>query len=228
MLYAFDVDGTLVEGFLPNEPCPTCGGKGRVPDEPGAPACEPCKGKGVLWIKNAIDPTTGETVKSRKDMVERERAENYARTVLMPNRLERIREIVAAESDSARFALATNQGGIALGLQTEAEVGAKMGRVAAAMNYFCGRPWTLHMARCHPKAKLEGYDSPEELCLRKPLPGMIDQAMFWHYGYNPEWRDEPVGRSIRAMTTYIGDLASDRDAAEAAGVEFAWAHDFFA
>jgi HAD superfamily hydrolase (TIGR01662 family) len=49
---------------------------------------------------------------------------------------------------------------------------------------------------------------------RKPAPAMLIEAMRW-FGVDPE------------ETVMVGDWETDRQAAEAAGVEFVWAAEFF-
>jgi D-glycero-D-manno-heptose 1,7-bisphosphate phosphatase len=72
---------------------------------------------------------------------------------------------------------------------------------------------SVHICGHHPNASVDEYRQDCEC--RKPKPGMVIEAMAAH-GVGPE------------NTTFVGDLPSDRDAALAAGVGFAWAEDFFA
>lgn len=50
---------------------------------------------------------------------------------------------------------------------------------------------------------------------RKPLPGMIYEAMEW-YGQKPE------------NTVMVGDSPEDKQAAQEVGIKFVWAEEFFA
>lgn len=196
-MYVFDVDGTLIKGFLETETCPVCDGEGRVfikgmlVGGNHFEKCEKCKGKGVKFGKHLP----------------------YHHVEVLPGRLEKFAQILT-DDPSPAFALATNQGGIAMGYQTVAEVQAKMARVLAAFAFFGGCATSVHIASHHPNARVEGFNDPELCKLRKPLPGMIELAMEVH-------------RDNRADTVFVGDIATDRDCAEAAGVRFEWAEPFF-
>lgn len=135
----------------------------------------------------------------------------YADVEPLPNRLKVLQGL--AGSMHSRFALVTNQGGVAFGYQTEQEVYAKMADVLAEFDLFWSRPFSVHICFNHPKAQIDQYrcDDPR----RKPGPGMLIEAFAAH-------------RVAHAHTVFIGDMESDKEAAVKAGVQFEWAEDFFA
>jgi histidinol phosphatase-like enzyme len=205
MLYIFDVDGTLIEGFIVTEACPSCNRTGvvyrvrarkRVEDK-----CPRCKGKGFVFSKEHLP---------------------YDDVEVLPKRRDKIREL--AENPDAKFAIATNQAGPQLGFQTFAQVYAKMGRVLAEFEHFHGRPVSVHMSMSHEKAKDPEARTPEALHRRKPNPGMLEDAMAAHFDRAgaADWR-----KWSRANTCFVGDLATDGLAAERAGVAFYFADEFF-
>lgn len=113
-----------------------------------------------------------------------------------------------------RFALVTNQGGVAMGYQTVRQVERKLSRVVRTMAFFYSRPFSVHCAYGHPDAKDPRLATPEEVCKRKPSPWMLEQAIEAH------------GVEL-ARTLYVGDLDSDRMCAENAGVAYRDADEFF-
>lgn len=192
MLYVFDVDGTLIRGFIQEEVCDKCKGEGRVMESPRMMGsswkkCEPCKGKGRLF---------GEHLP-------------YGDVEMLPGRREKLAEL---EKQGHTFAIATNQGGVAMGYQTEIEAMRKMAWVVHEMGV---RRVSQHIAFHHPEARVEGYADPELVKLRKPNPGMIYWAMGAH------------NVKDRSQVVFVGDLPTDRDCAENAGVRFEWAEEFF-
>lgn len=158
-LYMFDVDGTLIEGYL-------------APDGTKHP---------------------------------------YERVVVLPRRKAVIAKLA---EEGASFALATNQGGVAMGYQTQREVEEKMiGVIEQTGLGLCERPLTLHMCLHHPAAKLPEWK--EDPCpRRKPGPGMLREAMEAH--------DAAPDRTI-----FIGDHKTDEEAAQGAGIDFDYAEHFF-
>lgn len=224
MLYIFDVDGCLIEGFLETRACEVCGGEGRhhTDHAPGGfEKCSDCKGKGQVFAGHLP----------------------YYTVTLLPRRLERI-FMITKEDPFARFAFATNQGGVAMGYQEPGEVWDKMARVFRACRFFYGKPFSLHVAMHHPEPRkgLEEWLAPEGYDLRKPGPGMLNEALASHFGrsdtmvlgdvsWEAQMNQSPVIRStatpVKQHAVFIGDLATDRDAAEGAGVRFEWSQDFF-
>jgi D-glycero-D-manno-heptose 1,7-bisphosphate phosphatase len=142
-------------------------------------------------------------------------AAEYARVEVLPGRLEKIERL--AWRPGSRFALVTNQGGVAMGHQTEALVWAKLGAIVGTFQCFFGRPFSVHVALHHHHAKVEKYKCVEgdfEYSYRKPGPGMLLEAMDVH-------------RSDTATTWMVGDMDSDAQAARAAGVKYFDAEEFF-
>jgi histidinol-phosphate phosphatase family protein len=108
-----------------------------------------------------------------------------------------------------RLAIVTNQGGVAFGHQTEAQAHATHQAVLDAL------PVTIdasHLCPHHPGGTISRYaiDCPN----RKPAPGAILEALA-RFGANAQ------------ECLFVGDKDTDQQAAEAAGVPFVWAWDFF-
>jgi histidinol-phosphate phosphatase family protein len=108
-----------------------------------------------------------------------------------------------------RIVIVTNQGGVAFGYQTESQARATHQAVLDALpvevdaSYLCPH---------HPEGTIPRYAiaCPN----RKPAPGAILDAL-------ARFRARPQD------CLFVGDRESDRQAAEAAAVPFAWARDFF-
>lgn len=205
-LFLFDIDGTVVRSFMRE-------GKG------GARA-------------TAGDYDTVEVLPGRRELLDRLRADGH------------------------RLALVTNQGGVAFGYQTVPQVLVKLGRVLGELGFdpypvplareshydavvpaILGRfadpratfvacfvpeergkvtsPPHAYVSMGHPNAKVSDWRDPEGFDWRKPGGGMIRQALA-DYGSAPE------------HATMVGDMDSDRLAAEAAGVAYIDAAEFFA
>jgi HAD superfamily hydrolase (TIGR01662 family) len=149
----------------------------------------------------------------------------YDLVEVLPGRRERIE---ALRGRGHHVALVTNQGGVAFGYQTLDQVLDKMGRVLVALGLsdepagfpFCIgssadiRPRLLYMSLGHPNARIPlwrnvGYDD-----WRKPGGGMLRKAMADH-AHPPD------------LTVFVGDMDSDRLAAEHAGVPYSDAESFF-
>ena len=128
----------------------------------------------------------------------------------MPGVVERLAEL---RHKGVKFALATNRGGVAWGYssleesQGVAQEAAELCGIPDAPIYLC----PYHAKARGPKAVAE-YAVDHEC--RKPNPGMLFQAM------------EDAGVSPQE-TIYVGDMDTDKEAAENAGVMFYWAEDFF-
>jgi len=105
------------------------------------------------------------------------------------------------------LAIASNQGGVAWGFLTEDEAYALVEHAAWLIG-----AGAIAMCPHHPKGKIEQY--AVECPRRKPAPGMLLDLM-QRLGFHA------------TKTVYVGDMESDREAAEAAGVEFVRAKDFF-
>jgi histidinol phosphatase-like enzyme len=191
VLYAFDVDGTLVKPFIRDEPCERCHGKRRVPIVDN-------------WERLQ---TGGSSDAPCPDCVAR-----YDTVELLPGRAGALWRLT--EDPVARFALVTNQAGVAFGYQTMAQVGEKLARVALACEFFYARPFSIHIAVGHPKAKIIEYRDPLLVARRKPAPTMLEEAIARH-GVTADG------------TVFVGDMDSDRECAAAAGVEYVDASEFF-
>lgn len=131
-----------------------------------------------------------------------------------PNKLEdqNYFEDVAAKCQELRdaghtLALASNQGGVAFGIFSadEAEL-----LVSSAAEYIGAAAYRVCFY--HPKGHVAPWNSEHRN--RKPAPGMLVELM-QSLGFSPQ------------QTVMVGDWASDKEAAEAAGCAFVWAHEFF-
>jgi histidinol phosphatase-like enzyme len=134
--------------------------------------------------------------------------EAYDEVVWLPDRFEVLRDIAAHDrwgGTSPAFGLVTNQTGASYGYQTERQVNEKLLRVQHEFYRGVGAPLDAYACR--------NYRDAEN---RKPAPGLIHQARCEH----PMWPTHQI--------VVVGDLDSDRLAAQAAGVAFAWADSFFA
>lgn len=127
----------------------------------------------------------------------------------LPGRYGKLSDLKA--KDGTRFAIVTNQAGVAFGYQTEQQVRTKMARVIAELGMW-DVPLTLHVAFNHPEAKLPAYQRDDGM--RKPGPGMLMLACRVH----------GVPRTDALM---VGDMDSDRGAANAAGIRYADQGEFF-
>lgn len=147
---------------------------------------------GTLVEDHLIDTPAG--LKPRTDR-------HYTEVVPLAGARERVREI----GPEARFAIATNQGGVALGFQVEQEVRTRIAAALMAFDYFDGRPFSIHYCTHHPAAHDEKLRLPDQLRRRKPNGGMLEEACDLHH----------APRSLM-----IGDRDTDRAAAEAAGIDY--------
>jgi histidinol-phosphate phosphatase family protein len=108
-----------------------------------------------------------------------------------------------------RLVVVTNQGGIAFGYLSEDQAWAVHREVSNRLPVDVDSTW---LCPHHPRGTIARYavDCPN----RKPAPGALLEAMA---RYGVEAQD----------CLMVGDMDSDRAAAEAAGIPFAWAEDFF-
>jgi D-glycero-D-manno-heptose 1,7-bisphosphate phosphatase len=134
----------------------------------------------------------------------------YDLVEVLPGRRDKIERLAARPG--TRFALVTNQAGVAFAYQSTGQVWRKLGAVLAAFEHFHRRPISVHVSFEHPNAKLLEYRA--DTGYRKPGPGMIIEAMDRH-------------RSDQATTWMIGDMDSDQQAAAAAGVKYIDQEEFF-
>jgi D-glycero-D-manno-heptose 1,7-bisphosphate phosphatase len=136
-----------------------------------------------------------------------ERPPNHPREVkLLPNVAAKLHQYAAL---GWRLVVITNQGGIAFGYQTEARARATHQTVLDALpvavdaSYLCPH---------HPRGIIPRYAA--ECPNRKPAPGALLDAL--------------ARFEVRSQDClFVGDLDTDRQAAEAAGVPFQWAWHFF-
>lgn len=117
---------------------------------------------------------------------------------LMPG----VKEKIATLPDGVRFGIVSNQGGVGLGFMPQEVAWQMLVELAAlALRDRCVALMCTH--------------APKDGCLcRKPSPLMLYQAM------------EAANAKPRE-TLYVGDMDSDREAAQRAGVAFLWAWEFF-
>lgn len=120
---------------------------------------------------------------------------------LLPN-VKDVCRLIQRERPEIALAIASNQGGVALGYLDH--VTALRMLYDTAREAF-GPSWPVFMCPHAPDAGC---------ACRKPRPGLLLDAMaLW---------DIPEDRVL-----YVGDMPSDHDAAISAGVRFVWAKDFF-
>jgi D-glycero-D-manno-heptose 1,7-bisphosphate phosphatase len=105
------------------------------------------------------------------------------------------------------LAVASNQGGVAMGMLTEEEARALVENAARMI----GAEF-YELCPYHPEGLLPEYTKDADC--RKPKPGMLLEIL------------RKAGADLED-TLFVGDRPEDYGAAEAAGVEFAWSQDFF-
>lgn len=127
--------------------------------------------------------------------------------VLMPGVADKI---AVLKADGHKVAIASNQGGVAWGYMTYHQARAI---VAHAARLIRADTWLL--CPHHPDAPDEKYGI--HCRCRKPLPGMLLDLSV----------DERMRVDDIADIVFVGDMETDQQAAEAAGVRFEWAAEFF-
>lgn len=159
-------------------------------------------------------------------------ADSYDLIEVLPGRVEKLEEL---RQQGHSWAIVTNQAGIAFGYQTSEQVNRKLYGVLEALGKppypneagveafivrksagddFPHLPPDGYVSLVHPKGKLAEYLCDPEDDWRKPGGGMIRQAM---KDYGVQATD----------VVYVGDMESDRLAAQAAGVAYVDAEEFF-
>lgn len=119
-----------------------------------------------------------------------------------------VREKIGLLPSGMSFAIVSNQGGVGLGIMSE-EIALEMLKSLAESAFVMVRPANV------PVIVLMCPHAPKAGCTcRKPEPLMLNQAM------------QKFG-ALPSETLYVGDMASDSEAAERAGVDFMWAQSFF-
>jgi D-glycero-D-manno-heptose 1,7-bisphosphate phosphatase len=111
-----------------------------------------------------------------------------------------------------QLAVASNQGGVAWGYLTTAQVQALMDDLTAKLGPFDAIEWSPYDPRAKGKRRHPAYARDDESC--KPRPGML-LAIMTRLNASP------------AATVMVGDQESDKQAAEAAGCCFVWAQEMF-
>lgn len=131
-----------------------------------------------------------------------------------PNRLEEqeywedvLPVIDRLKKEGHTIAMCSNQGGVAFGIFT-ADVATEL--VKAAADYIGGKAYQVSFY--HPKGRVAPWNREDSS--RKPGPGMLIGLMD-ALGFAPE------------DTTMVGDWETDKQAADAAGCNFEYAHIFF-
>lgn len=149
MLFCFDLDDTLIEGYLETVPCPTCQGSGRFKivnpqvrsGSIDVGPCTTCRGHCTKLVH---------------------KPEGYDRVEWLPGRLWLLRGLAV---EGHNIAVVSNQTGPSYGYGTIEEVRAKMRRVHDEFLEYSG--YDLAMLYCTDKDDVEN---------RKPAPGMIIRA----------------------------------------------------
>ena len=124
-----------------------------------------------------------------------------------------IEKLAEIRANGMALALATNRGGVAFGYttleeaKTLAQEAADLCGISDARIYVCA-----YHARARGKRAVEEF-ARESDC-RKPNPGMLLQALAEH-ALKPE------------QAFFVGDMETDRQAAENAEIDFFWASEFF-
>jgi len=144
----------------------------------------------------------------------RRQHELYTEPTLKPHVYETLLAY-AEEGDS--FAIVTNQGGVALGYHTQAEVYGRIARTAALLSMFWGRPFSVHVAFCMPKGYVPGFKGDDG---RKPAATMLVAATEVH---GVSLNTEPPGPGV----VMVGDRDEDEQAAMLAGVRYEHPESFF-
>ena len=127
----------------------------------------------------------------------------------LPGVVEKLAELRAA---GHRLALASNQGGVAWGFLTLEKAGALMVDCAEKVGGLDAWRFSPYDSKAAARRPNSPYACEHES--RKPRPGMLLEIM------------AELGASA-SDTVMVGDQESDQQAAQAAGVSFAWAADFF-
>ena len=122
----------------------------------------------------------------------------------LPRRLEKLKEL---DRQGMKFAVATNQGGVAFGYLDPLEIRHELMTMAKE-----GHIPFVEMCFSHPQATRPGYR--DDSTRRKPGPGMLNEII------------EASGEA-KQDTLMVGDRPEDEQAAQNAGVAFMWADEFF-
>lgn len=124
--------------------------------------------------------------------------------ILFPDVVEKCSQL---REEGHTLAIATNQGGVAFGHFDHHTAVSLLKSVADAIGADL-----YAICVTHPRATVKR--AKRDSRFRKPNPGML-QYLMDALGFLPD------------DTLYVGDMESDRQTAQAAGVKFAWAWEFF-
>ena len=117
-----------------------------------------------------------------------------------------VREKIATLPERMRFAIVSNQGGVGLGMMSLRAAYEMLEALGEAAFWETRKDFFWLFACTH---------APKAGCVcRKPSPVMLYEAM-------------KRARAQPSETLYVGDMASDKEAAQRAGVAFCWACTFF-
>lgn len=125
--------------------------------------------------------------------------------------------------------IVTNQGGVAFGHNREADVVAKLRRVAAALGYDGIGIHDGGAARDHDSGATAGT-LPIHVCYadtRSPNPRYNNRRAAARHKPSGAMITEALVGFDRRRALYVGDRPEDQAAAQNAGVAFQWAADFF-
>lgn len=125
----------------------------------------------------------------------------------LPGRREKLHALC---QEGVEIAIATNQGGVAFGYMDQGDMDTQLAKMCNQI----GGNYQLFVCYAHPKASIEWYGEEIDLFDRKPNPGMLFKAML-------------AARVTVKETLMVGDRPEDEEVAQAAGVSFMWASDFF-
>ena len=119
----------------------------------------------------------------------------------------RLAKIAMLHLQGIKLAIASNQGGVAFGYLDPLEIRHELMVMANE-----GHISYVEMCFSHPEASRPGYrdESPR----RKPGPGMLNEII-------------DASGEAKQDTLMVGDRPEDEQAAQAAGVAFMWANEFF-
>ncbi len=134
----------------------------------------------------------------------------YHRWQPLPGRRELLAQL---RTEGHQLGIVTNQGGVGLGFVTQSAFYRKLQLVLEALDL----PADLPVAVCfaHSQAPHKQHRSPDQLARRKPNPDMLT-----------ELAHQFAGQAAQGIL-YVGDRPEDRQAARAAGADFAHTDDFF-